>query len=879
MKLRYLPIFLTIFVFSAAAAIPECHWTYLTGATDAETHATGIAMDDSNNMFMTGYTTGSLDGQPKMGTTDAFIKKHNSFGFTQWTKQLGVAGAETKANGVAVDWQGNVYITGYTTGNLDGKTNNRPKAAFVTKYNTNGEKQWTSLLSAGYGETVAKAISVDSSGNTYITGYTTGGTPTSYDPNYYFGFIAQFDINGNTNLSNLEKIGSWGAGKTVGLGITGGSLVMVTGSTDTAINGQSKISGAGYTDAFVLKYLPGTHTTQWTKLFGVAGANTVGTGIAKGETVTNEAGQAISYYYVTGFTNGNLGASPFNPTGNTVFVSKHGNAGKVEWTTQSGATNTETVGNAIVVDSASYSYVTGYTTGDLDGQPKAGRKDAFIIKYNSLGEKQGTKLLGAPDAGSDTIGQGIALDTSGNNYVVGTVTKGADPTVLDNQTLTASVEAFFTNEFNAVNVKKADFVISRFVIDRPKLFQGETPLTWVHVTIKNIGDLDVSLGSISCALVNVRHNGNLIASPIGTMPVSTYTAPLKPGQTADWSFPVGYNTLWPRGKYTFQMQVDSDNKVDESSEYNNFSNTISLEVFEHPTNFDIAYFWAPVIEQQMYWRWSDFFTTINYDGDWDATNNWKHLGESVENPRAAVYYSVVASESHWFILYGTYFPGDNDCLNSHEHDFEGFLLVVRRPWAWADPFSPEGMYGLPEAAIMQLHGPLYNYEVYDLCETRDCVHVLDKIMFNLWKFEGEDHYRPAVSQECCGHGMQPYPYMNDIFYTWCLYRDYEPSIVYHPSTKSITEITRPVIGNTQGEYALIDVFAERGLWYYRNDPYVFSTYGEFNPPGANAFWNWVGGTIATDPITLVKNSFTQYQQVTDPNYPYSTTYTSNPYIQ
>ncbi len=60
--------------------------------------------------------------------------------------------------------------------------------------------------------------------------------------------------------------------------------------------------------------------------------------------------------------------------------------------------------------------MTGWTTGKLDGNTNSGRYDIFLIKYNSSGTKQWTKLLGTPS--SDT-GRGVTTDSSGNIYVTG----------------------------------------------------------------------------------------------------------------------------------------------------------------------------------------------------------------------------------------------------------------------------------------------------------------------------------------------------------------------------------------------------------------------------------------------------------------------------
>lgn len=57
------------------------------------------------------------------------------------TKQLGVAGAPTAADSVAVDASGNVYVTGNTAGGLDGNTLTGTEDFFLAKYDSSGNKQ------------------------------------------------------------------------------------------------------------------------------------------------------------------------------------------------------------------------------------------------------------------------------------------------------------------------------------------------------------------------------------------------------------------------------------------------------------------------------------------------------------------------------------------------------------------------------------------------------------------------------------------------------------------------------------------------------------------------------------------------------------------
>jgi len=144
-------------------------WTKQLG-TSKHDRARGVATDSSGNVYVTGDTYGGLDGNTSAGYNDLFVVKYNSSGTKQWTKQLGTSSSD-EAYGVATDTSNNVYVTGYTEGGLDGNTSAGKADLFVVKYNSSGSKQWTKQLGTPSTDT-ANGVATDSSGNVYVTGYT-----------------------------------------------------------------------------------------------------------------------------------------------------------------------------------------------------------------------------------------------------------------------------------------------------------------------------------------------------------------------------------------------------------------------------------------------------------------------------------------------------------------------------------------------------------------------------------------------------------------------------------------------------------------------------------------------------------------------------------
>ena len=97
-------------------------------------------MDLTGNVYMSGYTYGGLDGNTNSGNDDIFLVKYNSSGTKQWTSQLGTSSIDY-VSGMSIDSSGNVFISGYTEGGLDGNTNSGNKDIFLVKYNSDGVLQ------------------------------------------------------------------------------------------------------------------------------------------------------------------------------------------------------------------------------------------------------------------------------------------------------------------------------------------------------------------------------------------------------------------------------------------------------------------------------------------------------------------------------------------------------------------------------------------------------------------------------------------------------------------------------------------------------------------------------------------------------------------
>jgi hypothetical protein len=136
-----------------------------------------IVVDASYNVYVTGEICTAVAGDEVSAycsSSDYATIKYDSEGSQLWLARYTGAGSYYScggdgATGVAVDSSGNVYVTG-SISDVDCLLH------YATlKYDANGNTLWVAGYSGpGNGSDYAAAIAVDSSGNTYITGASTG---------------------------------------------------------------------------------------------------------------------------------------------------------------------------------------------------------------------------------------------------------------------------------------------------------------------------------------------------------------------------------------------------------------------------------------------------------------------------------------------------------------------------------------------------------------------------------------------------------------------------------------------------------------------------------------------------------------------------------
>jgi len=153
---------------------------------------------------------------------------------------------------------------------------------------------------------------------------------------------------------------------------------------------------------------------------------------------------------------------------------------------------------------------------------------------------------------------------------------------------------------------------------------------------------------------------------------------------------------------------------------------------------EMARHYAPVIRQGVASD-QDFITAVDFDGDWIGNNNWEN--QPTGDLSAYVYYSVVETETHWFLFYALFHPRDytpKPCEGTggcHENDLESIQLVVAKDGT---------LFGKLLAAETLAHDAIYLYPV-DSSVQPNALKAAGRIRFE------ESH--PVVYIETYGHGI------------------------------------------------------------------------------------------------------------------------------
>lgn len=381
------------------------------------------------------------------GMADILITKSDSDGNLLWASSIGGV-ANDAAYGIAINSSNEIYITGYYQGTVDFNpsssvtnymySSNGSIDIFLLKLDSNGNYLWANSI-GGWGTDIGYAVDTDASGNALIAG-SFSSTNVDFNPsasvtNYLNavggtdGFYAYYSSNGDYTYAK----GFGGASDDVVTALdynvfNFSGYVNLTGyfsgTADFDPTGTLNRTSNGGADIFVSSFLiDGTFLT----------AQSVGGQFDdKAYGITTDSQGNIIY---TGFFQSTVDFDPsvsstsFNTYGLAdVFVSKLDVDLNFVWVKRIGNSGNDKA-YAIDIDAQDNIYITGNYTGMLDSDPEAGTAyfttvsgayDIFILKLNNLGSFiWSTSFHYYQGAGSTNVPSSIHVDTDQNMYVTG----------------------------------------------------------------------------------------------------------------------------------------------------------------------------------------------------------------------------------------------------------------------------------------------------------------------------------------------------------------------------------------------------------------------------------------------------------------------------
>lgn len=339
-------------------------------------NATTTAIDDSGNVYIGGYFSGTTDFDPGSGTynlscsgnTDCFITKLNAKGNFVWARKMG-GGGEDICFSIVLDDSGNIYHTGSFEYKADFDpgsgtyylTAGQLKDVYVQKLNKSGNFVWVKQF-GGIKEEIGFSITIDNSGNIYTTG--SFQDSVDFDPGTSKAFLFS-SIDGNIFISKLSNAGNFVWAKMLG-----------TPYSSSGVGNSITLDDSGY-----------VYTTGW--------------------------------FYGTADFDPGAGKVNLTTTGQSTFISKLNNSGNFVYALKDGGAS-----NAIAIDRFRNMYVTGQFSGTTDFDPgsgtynlsSAGGKEIFITKLNPSGKLIWAKQMGGS---GDDIALSIAVDDSCGIYTTG----------------------------------------------------------------------------------------------------------------------------------------------------------------------------------------------------------------------------------------------------------------------------------------------------------------------------------------------------------------------------------------------------------------------------------------------------------------------------
>lgn len=356
-------------------------WGIQSGSAGEE-YVLNHLVDSDGNIYITGKTTGALEGN-NAGLNDGFIISTDNSGKGRWSRQFGSDGDEDVLWS-AIDNSGNIYITGSTTGALAGK--NPGKEDFIlVKYSSAGVLNWKKQIGTDSTD-IARGICTDSKGFIYVAGVTTGklGEKASGKGDC---IIIKLDSEGN--IIRTHQFGTPLDDQLQAIAGSPEGNIFVCGTTWGEIAGGNK----GMVDGFMGKFTADLNQIALNQ-FGSEGFDI--------PLVLHAAKDGI---YVAGSTSGNFAANQIGE--GDCFLLKIDGKGEIVWNNQFGTDHHDGV-RGIDIDPRNEGNI--LLSGILNLPPER----AFVRMYKKDGSMLWEKIFEADAQKGGASGKDVNFDSKGN---------------------------------------------------------------------------------------------------------------------------------------------------------------------------------------------------------------------------------------------------------------------------------------------------------------------------------------------------------------------------------------------------------------------------------------------------------------------------------
>ena len=311
----------------------------------------------------------------------------------EWSRQIGTSSYD-EGRSVTVDGAGNVYISGSTSGSLFAN-NLGLYDAFLAKYNASGNLLWSKQIGTSNHD-FGVSVALDGTGSIYIGGVTTGNLFETNVGNKQGTFLAKYDSGGNF-LWGKQHFDTIDPQDCYSVATDMERNVYMSG----VIYGNMSGPNAGNYFTFLTKY-DSIGNQIWSKQIKSSSM------FDSASVAVDGAGNA----FLSGRTFQNDLFGPNTGSG-SVYLAKYDSLGNLLWGKQPGIMNDSS--NSVAVDKAGNAYICGGTSASLNG-PNAGLYDAFLSKFDPLGNPLWSRLVGTSN---HDYGYSVTIDGEGNAFISG----------------------------------------------------------------------------------------------------------------------------------------------------------------------------------------------------------------------------------------------------------------------------------------------------------------------------------------------------------------------------------------------------------------------------------------------------------------------------